>query len=213
LIHSPQTPGKGIGDPTDLTACWKILEEMKDERILNSIGVSNFQPCDLEALLTSCRHKPVVNQIEFHPYLMAHLEPLLQLQKQHGIAVAAYGAMTPVSRGLKGPLDAILSKIAKRMSESYGSVVDTSLVLLKWVQFQGAVCIVMSSRKERIEAMANLADLPDAANAELSEISRVGRSVHFRYYDMLMTANFPVAESVEARTLDGATFLMKQRRD
>lgn len=84
---------------------------MKDEKILNSTGVSNLQPCDLEIILETCRQIPVINQIEFHPYLLAHLEPLLELQKQNSAVIVTHGCLTPITRGLKGPLDDVLSRI------------------------------------------------------------------------------------------------------
>jgi len=42
---------------------WQILEGLKDEGKLKSIGVSNFRPQDLEAVLDGAKYKPVVNQV------------------------------------------------------------------------------------------------------------------------------------------------------
>jgi diketogulonate reductase-like aldo/keto reductase len=58
LIHNPF-----VVAPQDLVPCWKILEELKDEGKLESIGVSNFRPQDLNAILAQAKHKPVVNQV------------------------------------------------------------------------------------------------------------------------------------------------------
>jgi len=58
LIHNPF-----VVVPQDLVQCWKILEELKDEGKLKSIGVSNFRPQDLNAILPQAKHKPVVNQV------------------------------------------------------------------------------------------------------------------------------------------------------
>lgn len=54
--------------------------------------------------------------------------------------------------------------------------------------------------------MAKLADLPKLDTAEVAAISAAGKMAHFRYYIMLMTAKFPVAESLKSLTLKGATF-------
>lgn len=58
LIHSPI-----IAAPGELKAMWKIFEELKDEGKLKSIGVSNFQPQDIEAIVDGCKYIPVVNQV------------------------------------------------------------------------------------------------------------------------------------------------------
>lgn len=58
LIHNPL-----IAAPGELVSMWKILEELKDEGKLKSIGVSNFRPQDLLAILADAKHKPVINQV------------------------------------------------------------------------------------------------------------------------------------------------------
>ena len=40
-----------------------------DSGLVRSLGVSNFRRSDVEELLKFCRIKPVINQLEFHPYL------------------------------------------------------------------------------------------------------------------------------------------------
>lgn len=58
LIHNPY-----VAKPGELKAMWKILEDLKDQGKLRSIGVSNFRPQDLEAILDGAKYKPVVNQV------------------------------------------------------------------------------------------------------------------------------------------------------
>lgn len=58
LIHNPFVPATG-----QLVEAWKIFEQLKDEGVLKSIGVSNFRPQDLEEVLAIAKHKPVVNQV------------------------------------------------------------------------------------------------------------------------------------------------------
>ncbi|KAG6823479.1 hypothetical protein H0H93_003588, partial [Arthromyces matolae] len=57
LIHNPYVAPAG-----ELKALWKILEELKTEGKLKSIGVSNFRVQDLEAVLDGAKYKPVINQ-------------------------------------------------------------------------------------------------------------------------------------------------------
>lgn len=58
LIHNPF-----VAAPGELKPMWQILEGLKDEGKLKSIGVSNFRPQDLEAVLDGAKYKPVVNQV------------------------------------------------------------------------------------------------------------------------------------------------------
>ena len=59
LIHNPFVP-----ENNDVVGAWKVLEELKDEGKLKSIGVSNFRPQDFEALFAAkVKYVPVVNQV------------------------------------------------------------------------------------------------------------------------------------------------------
>jgi diketogulonate reductase-like aldo/keto reductase len=52
-----------------LEESWRALEEAQELGLAKAIGVSNFRILDLERVLKIAKIKPVVNQIEFHPYL------------------------------------------------------------------------------------------------------------------------------------------------
>lgn len=83
LIHNPF-----VGEHEDrVVPTWKVMEDMKDEGKLKSIGVSNFRPQDFEKLLKACRYKPAAHQLEFHPMVLAHLEPVLAIHKEHDIVL------------------------------------------------------------------------------------------------------------------------------
>ncbi|KAF5322036.1 hypothetical protein D9619_002220 [Psilocybe cf. subviscida] len=111
LVHTPFVP-----PPGQLKAFWKVLESLKKEGKLKSIGVSNFRPQDLEEVLDGAEFKPVVNQLEYHPYTLAHLEPVLDLQKKHGIVTESYGTLSPTLRHpTGGPLKPVLERIAERI--------------------------------------------------------------------------------------------------
>ena len=46
----------------------QVMEEFVDNGKVRSIGISNFGPQHLDDLLSYARIKPVLNQIEIHPY-------------------------------------------------------------------------------------------------------------------------------------------------
>ncbi|KAK0441683.1 NADP-dependent oxidoreductase domain-containing protein [Armillaria borealis] len=209
LIHSPYV---AEDQDASLKKLWQIIEDLKDEGKLKSIGVSNFRPQDLKVILEGARHKPVVNQLEYHPYVLAHLEPVLVMQKEHGIVTEAYGPLTPAIRHpTGGPLQPILLRIAQRLNKDNVSLIksssavdpgfvsapfDPSAVLLLWVRAMGVVAVTASGNKDRIRRLAEISYLPDGLlnPEEVQEISDVGKSVHWRYYTEHMEKDFPLPQ-------------------
>ena len=67
LIHAPW-PWNEIG--ADYTKqniqIWKAMEEFYETGRTRSIGISNFNVSDINAILETCRIRPMVNQIKFH---------------------------------------------------------------------------------------------------------------------------------------------------
>ncbi|RXW19201.1 hypothetical protein EST38_g6649 [Candolleomyces aberdarensis] len=189
LIHNPF-----VAPPGQLKALWKVLEELKDEGKLKSIGVSNFRPQDLEAILDGAKHKPVVNQMEYHPYTLAHLEPVLAIHAKHGIVTTSFGPLTPSLRHpTGGPLKPILARIAERLTKKYGEPIDSNAVLLLWTKAQGVVAITTSANPDRIKTLGKIAQSNwELEQDEIDEITRVGKTIHYRHYTEHMEVDFPL---------------------
>ena len=114
--------------------------------------------------------------MEFHPYLLAHTQPVMDIHAKHQIVTQAYGPLSPILRHPGGPLKPILTKIAERLGT------DEANVLLKWTIQKGVVAITTSSNEGRIQKMAGVSKLEDLTDEEMEEIDRVGRGIHFRAY-------------------------------
>lgn len=63
LMHWPGTNEAVMIDS------WRGMEHLYKQNQVKNIGVSNFTPEHFEALLAQVSIKPVINQVEFHPYL------------------------------------------------------------------------------------------------------------------------------------------------
>ncbi|KXN87087.1 NADPH-dependent conjugated polyketone reductase C1 [Leucoagaricus sp. SymC.cos] len=189
LIHNPF-----VAVPGELKQMWKILENFKDEGKLKNIGVSNFRPQDLETILGGAKYTPVVNQLEFHPYLLAHLEPVLEIHKKHGIITESYGSLTPLIRHpTGGPLRAALEMISTRISTTAGKQVNPTAVLLLWIRAQGAVAVTASGNAQRLQWLGEVAKLPQLlTEEEIERITNIGKTVHFRHYREHMEKDFPL---------------------
>lgn len=116
LIHSPK-PWMEFheSDPyfDGNRAAWRALEEAYAAGKLRSIGVSNFQPEDLDNILENCTVPPMVNQI------LAHISntprELIDYCKERQILVEAY---SPVAHG-----ELLKNREVQAMAEKYGVTV------------------------------------------------------------------------------------------
>jgi diketogulonate reductase-like aldo/keto reductase len=158
------------------------------------------RPQDIEEIMAVARVKPVVNrgsrlcscqnrfaddisEIEYHPYVLAHLDPVMALHEKYKIVVQSYGPLTPIIRHKTGgPLKPVLTKIAQRLSKETGKDVDEIAVLLLWTMGMNVVALSSSLRDERIKAIAATESLPDLTKEDMEEIESAGRKVHFRHY-------------------------------
>ncbi|WVW82276.1 hypothetical protein I302_104282 [Kwoniella bestiolae CBS 10118] len=190
LIHNPFVIADG-----KIAQFWTLLEDLVLDGTLEgvSLGVSNFRPQDLEAVLSVARIKPVVNQLEYHPYVLTHLQPVLDIHSKHGIVTEAYGPLTPVLRHpTGGPIKPILERIAQRLSKETGTEVDTAAVLLLWTIGKGVVAVTTSTKEHNIKKIVQVdTALPDLTKEEIEEIEAAGRKVHFRNYKEHMSKDFP----------------------
>lgn len=67
LIHWPASPHAHPDWKRTNAETWRALETLYVQGLVRSIGVSNFKPSHLEALMDEASILPMVNQIELHP--------------------------------------------------------------------------------------------------------------------------------------------------
>lgn len=168
LVHWPQV----ADTPAKLQQVWAEVEEIHASGRAKSIGVSNFLQEHLETIFKTARTKPVINQVEFHPYLQHG--GLVDFHRQHGIATAAYAPLTAITKAQQGPVDDIYISLARK----YG--VTMSDIALRWVIDQGIVAVTTSNNEQRLQGY--LTKLPNfkLTPAEIQEISSLGNQKHYR---------------------------------
>lgn len=67
LIHAPWPWNQMGADYTkENIEIWKAMEEIYESGKVRSIGISNFNVKDINAILDTCRIRPMVNQIKLH---------------------------------------------------------------------------------------------------------------------------------------------------
>ena len=147
LIHWPANRLQ-FGDKADAinVDTWKAMERLVDEKLVRSIGLSNFYPQHAAPILATASIAPTVDQIEFHPGLLQ--EDTVALCRENGILVEAW---SPLGRGHL--LDnQILADIAARYGKS------PAQVILRWVIQKDVLPLVKSVHTERIRENLQLFD-------------------------------------------------------
>lgn len=125
---------------------WQAMEKIYADGRAKAIGVSNYLPHHLRDLLASAKVKPMVNQVEFHPWVVD--KALLEFEKKNRIVPEAWA---PLMQG-KGWDIPELAAIAKAHGKSIAQV------LLRWDIQHGVVTIPKSTHRERIVGNAAIFD-------------------------------------------------------
>ncbi len=153
LIHWPTT---GYLDK------WRAMEDLYEQGKVRAIGVSNFEKEDLDKLLATARVKPVVDQVETHPYYQR--PKLHELLKKLGIA---YEAWSPLGRAKNGALsDKTIAAIAKAHDKSIAQVI------LRWHLQLGEIVIPKSTHAKRIKENIDVFDFK-LTNDEMKQIAQL----------------------------------------
>ncbi|MFO8002535.1 MAG: aldo/keto reductase [Marinilabilia sp.] len=141
---------------------WRALEALYDEGRIKAIGVSNFMQHHLEDLMGSASVIPMVNQIEFHPYLVQ--QDLLDFCKKNNIQ---YEAWSPLMQGKVFGIN-LLQELAEKYQKSIAQIV------LRWDLQKGVVTIPKSVHKDRIESNADIFDfhISDEDMARIDSLDR-----------------------------------------
>ena len=143
LIHWPK---EFPGDPEwkeKIQGSWRAMEEAVDAGKVRYLGLSNFLPHHIIALMETARIKPVLNQLELH---VGHMQysTVLYCQK-NGILVQAW---SPLGRTRIFRHPALIE-----MAERYdASVAD---LLLRFLLQQGISVIPKANSKAHMEANLN----------------------------------------------------------
>jgi 2,5-diketo-D-gluconate reductase A len=155
IIHWPQ------GGPT---WAWPGMERARELGYTRSIGVSNFNVGDLEALFTVATVPPVVNQVQFSPF--KYRRALLEACQDRNVALEAY---SPLGTGRN-----LSNKTVKRVAERLGRT--PAQVLLRWCLQHELPAIAKSTHRERIEENLRIFDfsLSDDDMADLDACDETG---------------------------------------
>lgn len=147
LIHWPANEKQFGQEAAALNLdTWRAFEDLYKVGKIKAIGVSNFMPNHLEALLAQAEIKPMVNQIEVHPG-WPQTEAIRYCQR-NDILVEAWAPLGEAA-ALSNP---VLAKIAAKYDHA------PAQVCLRWEIQQGILPLPKSVHKERMAENTKLFD-------------------------------------------------------
>ena len=144
----------------DYFSAWRAMEDAYKEGKLRAIGVSNFYPHVLTNFCETVAIRPMVNQIEMHPYFTQ--EPALKVMEEYQVVPEAWA---PLGGGRHNPFD---NEMVKEIAAAHGKTVGQ--VVLRWNVQRGVVVIPKSVHKTRIEENFQIWDFT-LTEAEMQRIS------------------------------------------
>lgn len=146
LIHWPIAKGHDDDWMKMNRDTWRAMERLYQDGRIRAIGVSNFKPHHLNALLDACVIMPMVDQIEIHPGLNQNVT--VTFCKEHDILVESWG---PLSQGRlfeSAELNALAAKYHKTVAQ----------VCLRWHLQRGLLPLPKSVTPSRIVENTQLFD-------------------------------------------------------
>lgn len=172
LLHQPFS---------DYYGAYRALEDLYDEGKLRAIGVSNSYPDRLVDIASFSRVKPMVNQVETHPFNQ-QIEAKRWMDK-YGVQMEAWA---PFGEGRGGLFEnPVLVQIAEKYKKT------TAQIILRWHIQRGVVVIPKSTHKARMEENLNVFDFV-LEQTDLNRISKLDKkqSSFFSHSDPSMVEWF-----------------------
>ena len=176
IIHNPQ-PWNEVNQSDDRhfegnLETWRALEDAMREGKLRAIGVSSFQPEDLQNLFDNSDVKPMVNQILCH--IGATPKKLINFCQEHDIVVESF---SPVAHG-----EALTNNTIKSMAEKYQVSVAQLCIRYDWQL--NTVVLPKSVNPEHMKQNSEL-------NFEISDVDmKTLENIH--NFDYGTSSHFPV---------------------
>ena len=167
---------------------WPIMESFVEKGYTKYIGVSNFNVQSLLNLLSFCKIKPLVNEIEFHLYLFQ--KQLVNFCRREDIILFGYN---PLVKGCycadtaeENMRNLLGEKIIIDLSKKYNKTVGQ--IVLNWSISREVIPIPMTSNlhrmKENLGSTEFIMDKNDLQKIdELNRNQRYGQSGIWNIYD------------------------------
>lgn len=159
-LHLIHWPNPSVGK---FREAWRALVEAREEGLVKSIGVSNFTPEFLRAIIDDSGVTPAVNQIELHPYF-----PQQQMRAVHAELGIRTEAWSPMGKRQAPFTEDAVAGPARAYDVSPGQVI------MRWHYQLGSLPIPKSATPERQRANLDVFGF-ELTDAEVAAITALGR--------------------------------------
>ncbi|MFD3221169.1 aldo/keto reductase [Staphylococcus saprophyticus] len=156
LIHWPGT------DQSLMIKTWEGMEALYNDGKVTNIGVSNFDIEHLETLKAHTSIKPVIDQVEFHPYLIQ--QSLRDYLASESIQMESWSPLMNAEILTDETIVAIADEIGKSPAQ----------VVIRWNIEHGVVTIPKSVTPHRIEENINIFDF-SLTQAQIARIDALNQ--------------------------------------
>lgn len=159
----------------DYYGAYRALEKYYKAGKIKAIGVSNFYPDRLLDLYMNMEIKPMVDQVECHPFYQKDCD--VQEMKKLGVVPMAWGPLAEGGHDIFN--NETLTKIAKKYGKS------AAQVALRWNMDRGVVVIPKSTHRNRMEENFNILDFR-LTKEEMDEIKKLdtGKTQIIDHYNL-----------------------------
>lgn len=164
---------------------WRSMEEIQREGLARHIGVANWPVAMLNDLLAYARVRPLVNQVELHPY---NSQPeLIEYCRRQGVLCQAYAPLGPMGHRKSSDLAQLRSNPTVT-SIAQKHAVTPAQVLLAWGCSRGTAVVAKSSSVDHQRENLN------SEHLQLSDEDRQSidsLNCGYRYYDYAIKKGIP----------------------
>lgn len=172
LLHQPFS---------DYYGAWRALEDLYEGGKIRAIGISNFYPDRMVDIASFAKIRPMVNQVETHPYNQQITAK--KYMDKYGVQIEAWA---PFGEGRGGLFE---NTTLKDIGDKYGKT--TAQVILRWHIQRGVVIIPKSTHFHRMEENFNVFDF-ELTDSDMEKIAALDKaeSSFFSHDDPVMVEWF-----------------------
>lgn len=165
LLHQPMG---------DYTSAWRGLEKLYKEGKVKAIGMANCYPHVLADLCETFEIKPMINQVEMHPFFQQQLN--LDTMREYGVIPEAWAPFNEGNRNFF--TNPILTEIGKK----YGKT--AAQVALRWNIQRGVVVIPKTVHEGRMKQNIDVFDFTlSQEDMEQIKAMDIGKSEIVNHFD------------------------------